>query len=73
MGYHDFFWEISMRSFNFLKNWGGVKDRAKRQMVGFWEVLEVCELRDLGFLGHPFTSCNNRDCEHCILERLDRF
>lgn len=34
-------------------------------------MLEDFELCDLGFLGAPFTWCNNIDGEHCILERLD--
>lgn len=52
-----------------MKNGG--RDRLESQMCSFKEVLEVCELRDLGFSRPPFTWCNNRDEAHHILERLD--
>lgn len=42
-------------------------------MDRFREVLEVCALQDLGFLGSPFAWCNNIDGEHQILERLDHY
>lgn len=36
-------------------------------------MLSICELRDLGYQDNPFTWCNNREDEHRISERLDRF
>uniref|UniRef100_A0A803N3V6 Endonuclease/exonuclease/phosphatase domain-containing protein n=2 Tax=Chenopodium quinoa TaxID=63459 RepID=A0A803N3V6_CHEQI len=36
-------------------------------------VVNVCELEDLGYLGHPFTWTNNRGGEKNVQERLDRF
>lgn len=43
------------------KFWG--RDRLERQMVDFREMLSVCEMWDLGFVGSPFTWCNNKECE----------
>ena len=42
-------------------------------MDRFKEVLEDCQLNDLGFLGDPFTWRNHsRDSAHYIRQRLDR-
>lgn len=41
----------------------GERDRPKNQMFSFREVLEDCELHDLGFSGTQFTWCNNKDGE----------
>lgn len=39
----------------------GGRDRPERQIENFKDVLSDCELRDLGFMGPPFTWCNNKD------------
>lgn len=39
----------------------------------FRDVVEKCELRDMGFVGHEYTWSNNQPCENNIQERLDRF
>lgn len=57
--------------FHFEK-WGG-RDRPEKQLKEFQEVLNDCELRDLGFKGNPFTWCNNREGDQRVLEWLDRF
>lgn len=42
-------------------------------MNDFCEFLYVCELRDLGYEGSPFTWCKIREGGGRIFERLDRF
>lgn len=42
-------------------------------MNDFHDILVECDLRDLGYIGSPFTWCNNREGNHRILERLDPF
>ena len=46
--------------------------RRERQMREFWEALDFCGFRDLGFVGSPFTWCNNRPDEGVTWIRLDR-
>lgn len=38
----------------------GVASRPERQMVAFREALDSCGVRDLWFVGSPFTWCNNQ-------------
>ncbi|XP_075636954.1 uncharacterized protein LOC142609252 [Castanea sativa] len=38
----------------------GGASRPERQMVAFREALDSCGVRDLGFVGSPFTWCNNQ-------------
>ena len=47
-----------MKLLSLKKKWGG-EDRRERQMVLFHEALDFCGFRDLGFVGSPFTWCNN--------------
>uniref|UniRef100_A0A803MWZ9 Uncharacterized protein n=1 Tax=Chenopodium quinoa TaxID=63459 RepID=A0A803MWZ9_CHEQI len=35
--------------------------------------IDVCELEDIGYVGHDYTWTNNRDEEKNVQERLDRF
>lgn len=42
-------------------------------MSDFREVLAQCELRNFGYVGSPFTWCNNREEDNRISERLDNF
>lgn len=42
-------------------------------MGDFREMMAVCELKDLGLKGFPFAWCNNREGEHRISEKFDRF
>ena len=46
--------------------------RPEAQMVAFRDVLEVCELVDLGFIGVPFTYDNKRSGASNVKVRLDR-
>ncbi|XP_050242494.1 uncharacterized protein LOC126691502 [Quercus robur] len=50
---------------------GGVA-RRERQMIGFRETLDFCSFRDLGYVGSPFTWCNNQFDGEVIWIRLDR-
>ncbi|KAG2706415.1 hypothetical protein I3760_05G103200 [Carya illinoinensis] len=56
---------------NFEKYGGSL--RSNTQLREFREVLEVCELRDLGFVGTRFTWSNRREGASLIMQRLDRF
>lgn len=38
----------------------GGASRPERQMVAFKEALDFCGVCDLGFMGSPFTWCNNQ-------------
>ena len=49
---------------------GGVI-RSERQMQDFRDAIETCGFIDLGFVGKPFTWCNNRLGSTRIWERLD--
>lgn len=51
----------------------GVRDRPERQMMDFRYMLSTYEVQDLGFMGPPFTWCNNIEGHNRISERLDRF
>ena len=46
--------------------------RRERQMREFREVLDFCGFRDLGFVGSPFTWCNNHPDEGVTWIWLDR-
>ena len=50
---------------------GGL-DRPERQMREFREALDFCGFQDLGFVGAPFTWCNNHFNEEVTWVRLDR-
>jgi hypothetical protein len=50
---------------------GGVP-RARWQMSDFQQTMDYCQLMDLGFVGAPFTWCNNRESDDYVKERLDR-
>ena len=49
----------------------GWLDRPKRQMQGFWDALDYCGFKDLGFNGYLFTWCNRRLGDHNVWIRLD--
>uniref|UniRef100_A0A7N2N3A5 Reverse transcriptase zinc-binding domain-containing protein n=1 Tax=Quercus lobata TaxID=97700 RepID=A0A7N2N3A5_QUELO len=53
------------------ENTGGAS-RSKRQMVAFREALDFCGFRDLGYVGSPFTWCNNQFNVAVTWIRLDR-
>jgi len=46
--------------------------RGERQMEDFREMLEDCDLHDLGFSGLPWTSDNKRGSQRNVKVRLDR-
>ena len=50
----------------------GWKEREADQMEAFREVLSVCGLSDLGFVGRRYTRCNGRFGDQRTLIRLDR-
>ena len=50
----------------------GWKERDSNQMEAFRELLNVCGLFDLGFIGQRYTWCNGRFGDQCTLLRLDR-
>ena len=41
-------------------------------MRAFWEVIEDCDLQDLGFSGLPFTWDNKQDGVENVKDPLDR-
>ncbi|XP_075663380.1 uncharacterized protein LOC142632953 [Castanea sativa] len=48
--------------------------RRERQMTNFRAALDFCGLRDLGYVGFPFTWCNNQfDGEVCSNDENVRF
>ncbi|GAV59931.1 Exo_endo_phos domain-containing protein [Cephalotus follicularis] len=49
----------------------GGTDRCERQMAEFRNALDVCNLRDMGFHGSPYTWSNGRTGEDCIRSRLN--
>jgi hypothetical protein len=49
-----------------------ITPRAEPQMAAFRDCLQVCELKDLGFQGHPHTFDNKRSGSHNVRVRLDR-
>lgn len=55
-----------------FEKWGG-RARPEKQMSDFQEVLACYELRDFGYVGSHFTSCNNREGDSRIFKRLDIF
>jgi hypothetical protein len=46
--------------------------RARWQISDFQQTMDYCQLMDLGFVGAPFTWCNNREGDDYVKERLDR-
>ena len=50
----------------------GGASRRERQMVEFRSALDFCGFRDLGFVGHPFTWCNQQFDGDLTWIRLDR-
>lgn len=50
----------------------GGAERRGRQMVEFRAALDFCGFRDLGFVGSPFTWCNNQFDGVVTRIRLDR-
>lgn len=50
----------------------GGQTHPEKQMEDFWQAIVDCELRDLGFLGTPFTRSNGREGENLVCECLDR-
>jgi hypothetical protein len=46
--------------------------RPEPQMIAFHDCLQVCELKDLGFSGLPFTYDNKRSGARNVRVRLDR-
>lgn len=54
------------------ENIGG-RDRAEKQKKAFRQMVDDCEVQDLGFIGNPFTWWNGREVLHSISVRLDRF
>lgn len=47
---------------NHYEKWGG-RSCPKHQIDKVSDMLSLCELRDLGFIGGPFTWCNNKKGE----------
>ena len=41
-------------------------------MDGFYDAINICGFKDLGYSGPNFTWCNNRDGSNRIYMRLDR-
>ncbi|XP_042968981.1 uncharacterized protein LOC122301651 [Carya illinoinensis] len=63
--------DLNETMFHHEKQGGNPKPDA--QLSVFRDVVEECELRDLGFTGYRFTWSNMRVGPDCINERLDRF
>lgn len=62
--------------FNKILNLNGKcsgKDRNLNMVTSFREVVQACNLVDLGCTSYTFTSSNSRFGPHLIEERLDRF
>jgi hypothetical protein len=62
--------------FNMVLNHGekqGGRDINNNHAALFHEVLNDCNLQDLGYHGDMFTWSNNQETTHHIKERLDRF
>jgi hypothetical protein len=53
------------------KKWGA-SDRRGRQIDGFREAIEECNLSDLGYVGPKYTWTNYSGGVEFIKERLDR-
>lgn len=51
----------------------GGRMKPEWQLDMFRETLDVCDMRDLGFLGCSFTWSNQREGQESIRERLGRF
>lgn len=51
----------------------GGRCRDSKLMEDFRDVLQDCDLTDLGFKGPQFTWWNGRDNSNSISERLDHF
>ncbi|KAF5458653.1 hypothetical protein F2P56_022666 [Juglans regia] len=56
---------------NYEKN--GSRIRPENQMRDFRQLLDDCEMIDLGFNGNQFTWWNGRGHQYSICEKLDRF
>ncbi|XP_041027050.1 uncharacterized protein LOC121267268 [Juglans microcarpa x Juglans regia] len=54
-----------------MKKRGG-NPRPKWQITAFRNVVNECELKDLGIRGQKFTWSNRRNAVHYVHERLDR-
>lgn len=65
------FWDFNEILTNSEKYGGNL--RSENQLREFREVLAVCELRDLGFVGPHYTWSNRREGNGLIYEWLDRF
>ena len=48
-------------------------EKTKLSSGVFQEVVQLCDLHDMGYTGHAFTWSNNRSGEPNVQERLDRF
>lgn len=51
---------------------GGV-GRRNQAMQNFRDTMNLCNLKDVGYEGYPFTWTNGREGDDNIQERLDRF
>ncbi|KAL2893311.1 hypothetical protein RDABS01_009220 [Bienertia sinuspersici] len=62
--------------FNEILSWEEKEGGAvchRREIEKFREVVNVCELRDMGFTGQWWTWERGRTVDTCVRERLDRF
>ena len=65
---------VCLGGFNKLMNGGekeGGKARPLKQMENFREVINACNLRDLGYTGQDFTWCRRLGNRGWVRERLD--